>query len=336
MQRNEDKLDFDVDFGDDGLNNEQLGSDMQSPVSGGDEDFDFTFDDDEQPVASEDTTYYSESEQPQEEQYQESSYNAEQNEMTQEIDYGQPAPNDGQPVADDVMSMEHTEDQQEQATKLTKKQKKQQDKLNKQQVKVVEPEKPRELQNLVLYCIVDKVLPGMLGYFRNYGLNVSRIFTSIDEARDAILMQVEPCRIIIMDTGTGRFSLMGSRKAIIDLMGISDVDNKISVFYTDSVIKSDVSISEEGEGKQIEWYKYRSTADVLAVSLQKKKNENYVFDMEANDEYHPVDSLDIKGLAANCPESMNLGMPTISVDEVALNRDDNERSSQLQAYEVKY
>ena len=36
-------------------------------------------------------------------------------------------------------------------------------------------------------------------------------------------------------------------------------------------------------------------------------------------EYHPVDSLDIKGLAANCPESMNLGMPTISVDEVALN-----------------
>lgn len=207
-----------------------------------------------------------------------------------------------------------------------------------EQTQQVETDESQKLQDIVLHFVIDKSTSDMLDYFRGYGINVSRIFNNIEEAKNEILMQINPCRIVIVDTGTGRFSLMGARKALVDLLGIGDEDNKISVFYTDSVIKDDISMAEEVDNKQIDWIKYRSTADILATLLQKSKKENYIIDDtlgEIKKTTSTQELMQFKGLSMK-DESVNIGQPTISVEEIALNREENSGSNQLQAYEVKY
>lgn len=172
------------------------------------------------------------------------------------------------------------------------------------------------IQPLVLYILTDKPVTGMLSYFRGYGANVSKIFSNINEARDTLLMQVEPSRVVIIDTGTGRFTNMASRNALIDMIGICDEDTKISVFYTDTIIKHEIEDSDEIEAKMIQWNKYRSTADVLANLLQKSKSEEYVFDMEDKDEDISVKTLNITGLKVECPKQIDIGLPVISIDDL--------------------
>ena len=76
---------------------------------------------------------------------------------------------------------------------------------------------------------------------RESGLNVSRIFKNIADARDELIMQTEPYRLVVVETGLGRFTSTSQRKEIIDLLGIcTDEDSRASVFYTDSVLKIDV------------------------------------------------------------------------------------------------
>lgn len=195
---------------------------------------------------------------------------------------------------------------------------------------------PKVKQDIVLQFVIDKSTSDMLEYFRGYGVNVSRIFNDIEEAKNEILMQINPCRIVIVDTGTGRFSLIGARKALIDLLGIGDEDNKISVFYTDSAIKEDISMAEEVDNRQIDWIKYRSTADILAILLQKRQDENYIIDStaeEARTHTNTEELMRFKGLTMQS-ESIDLGLPSISAEEVGVHRE--EEGHQLRAYEVKY
>lgn len=195
-----------------------------------------------------------------------------------------------------------------------------------------------EVKDLVLYIIADKCNPGMLEYFRSYGANVSKIFTNIEEARDTLLIQVVQSRLVVLDTGTGRFTNMGTRKALIDLLGICDEDTRISVFYTDSVIKEEVSNAEEVEDKLITWHTYRSTADVLANILQNSKKENYIFDNEAASVDNTVDEncLNIKGLPVACEESMDLGLPSIRPDEIRINMVENDSTDgEIEGYKIK-
>ena len=143
-------------------------------------------------------------------------------------------------------------------------------------------EKPVEqVEDVVLYIITDRHLPNMLQYYRERGVNVSNIFDSIEDARSALILNIEKSRLVILDTGMGQFSNMGTRRQIIDLIGISDEENRISVYYTDSVIKSEVEYSDEVMGREISWHKYRSTADVIAHIL-KHTNEHYVLDFNAD------------------------------------------------------
>lgn len=198
-----------------------------------------------------------------------------------------------------------------------------------------EPEKPVDL---VLYMIIDKPIAGLREYFINYGIKLSRVFSNIAEARDHLLMQVEPTRIIVVDTGSGRFTNMSSRKALVDLLGICDEDTKVSVFYTDNIIKFEVSGAEETEDKQIEWYKYRSTPDMLANLLQHKKKENYIFDSEksATEVSVTKDCLNITGLPVKVAKEINLGAPAIKLDEIILHLEgDIPEEDRIQEYAIK-
>lgn len=178
--------------------------------------------------------------------------------------------------------------------------------------------------DLILYIIADKAQPGLTGYYRNYGANVTKIFTNISEARDTLLMQIEPFRVIVIDSGTGRFTNIGSRRELIDLLGICDVDTRISVFYTDSAIKADVELSDEVEDKEISWYKYRSTPDVIAHILQSKDKENYIIDSDDYTEEEVDESiLNIKGAKVPIGHVTDLGMPGITPDDILFNMMEN-------------
>jgi len=193
-------------------------------------------------------------------------------------------------------------------------------------------------KDYVLYIVVDKYIPNMLAFFRSYGAKVSQVFTNINDARDTILMQTEPSRLIIVDTGTGRFTNMASRKALVDLMGICDEDTGISVFFTDSIIKSEVLSTDEVEDRLIDWYKYRSTSDILANILQKAKTENYIYsDDSIDDEVDDIESiLDTKGLPVKCEKGMFLGAPTLKIEEIMLNMSNStEESGAIPGYKIK-
>lgn len=157
--------------------------------------------------------------------------------------------------------------------------------------KHIEFTKDPNKKDYVLYMIIDKPIDGMLQYFRSYGLNVSKIFGNIADARNALMMQVNPARIVIVDTGNGSFNSMSARKQVIDIMGLGDDENKITIFYSDTNLKSEIEASKEIQKKALTWYKYKTTAHLLACMLQ-SKDCNYISDGGYRDASPIVSSLD--------------------------------------------
>lgn len=191
-------------------------------------------------------------------------------------------------------------------------------------------EETEDRQNIILYAITDKYNLGTISYYRNYGVNISRIFTNLEEARDTLLMQVEPFRVVVIDSGTGRFTNMGSRKQLIDLLGICDIDTKIAVFYTDSAIKTDVELADEVEDKKIEWFRFKSTPDVVAHLLQMSKKENYIFDMEEQpDEEVDENILETRGLEIKDVKLVDIGKPGITLYDIKMNMVENAPEEEL-------
>ena len=198
-------------------------------------------------------------------------------------------------------------------------------------------EKPVEqVEDVVLYIITDRHLPNMLQYYRERGVNVSNIFDSIEDARSALILNIEKSRLVILDTGMGQFSNMGTRRQIIDLIGISDEENRISVYYTDSVIKSEVEYSDEVMGREISWHKYRSTADVIAHIL-KHKNEHYVLDFNADkdgSDSKPV-YMDRPGFKVDVEKVPVIGTMAFTSKDVMRHLDEESAEvNQLEAYAV--
>lgn len=198
-------------------------------------------------------------------------------------------------------------------------------------------DKPVEqVEDVVLYIITDRHLPNMLQYYRERGVNVSNIFDSIEDARSALILNIEKSRLVILDTGMGQFSNMGTRRQIIDLIGISDEENRISVYYTDSVIKSEVEYSDEVMGREISWHKYRSTADVIAHIL-KHTNEHYVLDFNADkdgSDSKPV-YMDRPGFKVDVEKVPVIGTMAFTSKDVMRHLDEESAEvNQLEAYEV--
>jgi hypothetical protein len=198
-------------------------------------------------------------------------------------------------------------------------------------------EKPVEqVEDVVLYIITDRHLPNMIQYYRERGVNVSNIFDSIEDARSALILNIEKSRLVILDTGMGQFSNMGTRRQIIDLIGISDEENRISVYYTDSVIKSEVEYSDEVMGREISWHKYRSTADVIAHIL-KHKNEHYVLNFNADkdgSDSKPV-YMDRPGFKVDVEKVPVIGTMAFTSKDVMRHLDEESAEvNQLEAYEV--
>ena len=184
---------------------------------------------------------------------------------------------------------------------------------------------------------MDKSNPSTLQYYRECGVNVSKIFTNINDAKDTLLMQINPVKILIVDTGTGRFSAMGSRKELLDLMGICDEDARISVYYTDTVIKSEVEYNESFEERNIHWHRFKSNTDVVAHLLKNIGKENYIYDNEDKDKISetPENILDFTGFKFDEPKQINIGEPSITLNDIKVHMVDNESTEdEIEGYNI--
>lgn len=194
----------------------------------------------------------------------------------------------------------------------------------------------KELQDLILYMIIDKPVIGMLTYFRQFGINISKIFNNIEDAKNELIMKVNPSRILIVDTGTGKFTSMSSRKELVDLLGICDEYTKIALFYTSNTIKYEAETTDGVDNKTIDWFKYRSTADIVANVLRFKDKENYVLDMPDKEVLDAKEVLNSRGFTVPDVDIKNLGMPMIGTDDIILNYGDNvAEENSIPGYEIR-
>ena len=138
----------------------------------------------------------------------------------------------------------------------------------------------------MLYVLTDKQSSSFLDYSRSSGLNVSKVFDNIDDLRVATLTQFDDARIVVIDTGSGRFITPTIRKSIIDLLGMKDENMKFTVFYTDSVLKSD-AISSIGKDSNIGYIEYVSSMVCVATLLS--YNEDFILSGNADTSSKLVD-----------------------------------------------
>lgn len=190
-------------------------------------------------------------------------------------------------------------------------------------------------EDRVLYIVIDKEIPGLIDYFRSIGINVSYIYNRISKARDSILMQPLSCRIIVIDTGMGIFTTTKVRHELIDMLGICDEDNKVTVFYTDSVLKDD-TVKELGKNKSdLDWYKYIKTADVANYILG--LGENYILDDHEDtgvyDSVNNEELLEFRGDEVSCNDSDGTYDSLTDVSDI-LQHINTEADGQLKAYKV--
>lgn len=195
-----------------------------------------------------------------------------------------------------------------------------------------------EYKDRMLYIVIDRCSPDLINYFRELGINVTRIYTDIDIANSDLMMQSEPIKLVIVDTGSGRFSAMGTRKKIVDLLESASMDDdtdsmKISVYYTDTVIKSSLEYSDSNMITNIHWHKYKSTSDIAANLLIniKKKVDNYIIDDYSRQEEVKVDSsiLDFTGLSTTdkqkrTVDEADIGNATFTPEDITSHIEDDQ------------
>ena len=186
--------------------------------------------------------------------------------------------------------------------------------------------KSSEPTDRVLYIVADKILPGELDYFRCHNAKVSRIFHNIDDASSVMIMQVSKCKLVIIESGTGRFTNMTARNAIVDLLGLSsDVDVDIDVFYTDSALKSQIEENDKVNNNDINWYDFKSTPDVLAKILSEAHlhNDNFIYDSlkpyeDPTDNKNPIDFM---GFDEKDAKPVRGSKYTVDIQDVQFNID---------------
>jgi len=186
--------------------------------------------------------------------------------------------------------------------------------------------KSSEPTDRVLYIVADKILPGELDYFRCHNAKVSRIFHNIDDASSVMIMQVSKCKLVIIESGTGRFTNMTARNAIVDLLGLSsDVDVDIDVFYTDSALKSQIEENDKVNNNDINWYDFKSTPDVLAKILSEAHlhNDNFIYDSlkpyeDPTDNKNPIDFM---GFDEKDAKPVRGSKYTVDIQDVLINID---------------
>lgn len=184
----------------------------------------------------------------------------------------------------------------------------------------------------VLYIVTDKQAEGLLSYFRYYGCKVSKVFTNIKDASEAVVMSMTPCKVVVIETGRGKFTSVSNRKNLMEVLSLGaetdtsddDYNNEVEIFYTDSIVKAEAKNSVEFDYRKLKWHNYSTTAVVLATLLQELKEETYVYEYEDKEEIDKSNSLiEFKGVPAKVKERMDIGLPALRLFEILEHEGDN-------------
>lgn len=121
---------------------------------------------------------------------------------------------------------------------------------------------------LALYILTERHIPDLAEKAAKCGLYINGIFNNIEETKVAMLIETRPSRLVIVESGLGKFTRTTTRQDLVDLIGLCDVDKKVAVFYTNSLIKSEVQKVLTRRQGSISWYYYKGTMDVLEKLLE--------------------------------------------------------------------
>lgn len=135
-------------------------------------------------------------------------------------------------------------------------------------------------QKVSIFVLTDKLTPHMMEFARDSGLAVSNIFTSVDDLKSLLMTTFGVTRIVVVDSGTGRFVAPATRKDLIDAIGMADEDVRFTVFYTSNLLKEDAKNTLTDNSANVEWVPYKCTSVCVAVMLMHKAEE-YVYDSVA-------------------------------------------------------
>ena len=165
-------------------------------------------------------------------------------------------------------------------------------------------------QKVSLFVLTDKLTPHMMEFARDSGLAVSNIFTSVDDLKSLLMTTFGVTRIVVVDSGTGRFVAPATRKDLIDAIGMADDDVKFTVFYTSNLLKEDAKNTLTDNSDNVEWVPYKCTSVCVAVMLMHKAEE-YVYDSVAyaDAEKFEDDIMKHVGKDSRC----NLDEPSVSM-----------------------
>lgn len=165
-------------------------------------------------------------------------------------------------------------------------------------------------QKVSLFVLTDKLTPHMMEFARDSGLAVSNIFTSVDDLKSLLMTTFGVTRIVVVDSGTGRFVAPATRKDLIDAIGMADEDVKFTVFYTSNLLKEDAKNTLTDNSANVEWVPYKCTSVCVAVMLMHKAEE-YVYDSVAyaDAEKFEDDIMKHVGKDSRC----NLDEPSVSM-----------------------
>lgn len=161
---------------------------------------------------------------------------------------------------------------------------------------------------LALYILTERHIPNLAEKAAKCGLYINGIFNNIEETKVAMLIETRPSRLVIVESGLGKFTRTTTRQELVDLIGLCDVDKKVAVFYTNSSIKSEVQKVLTRRQGSISWYYYKGTMDVLEKLL------------ELGEKYIKVDIKESSG-TPDYNKLNYIGKPVeLEVDEVEIER----------------
>ena len=189
-------------------------------------------------------------------------------------------------------------------------------------------------QKVSLFVLTDKLTPHMMEFARDSGLAVSNIFTSVDDLKSLLMTTFGVTRIVVVDSGTGRFVAPATRKDLIDAIGMADDDVKFTVFYTSNLLKEDAKNTLADNSDNVEWVPYKCTSVCVAVMLMHKAEE-YVYDSVAyaDAEKFEDDIMKHVGKDSRC----NLDEPSVSMLNLSnlYQRMFSDESKELPAFSIE-
>ena len=215
--------------------------------------------------------------------------------------------------------------------------KKEKAKKSKKQQKQAEQdtEEDKPVRNMLLYIVTDRLIPNLVQFARECGLNVTNAYDRIDDIRDIRMMQYDPARIVIIDSGTGKFVTPTIRKTLIDFIGMNDEDTEITVFYTDSIIKSDTEEEIGKESKHLTWIKYENTISCIA-NIISHKDEKYIIDKQTSF-IVGIDGSNQLALMGNKTPGVDLeALAALTINPVSIQKNIEMESEKLPAFDIKY